>query len=238
MQTSQIQPLPSLDEARPRTITDQIFEVLYDRVVTLALPPGAKLSEAEVAAQMGVSRQPVRDAFFRLSQLGFIQIRPQRATTVTPISEEAVLQAYFIRRALEEAVMISAAATLKAQDLDDLALLIAQQDEAISTGRPEVFHALDDEFHHMICARAGLDFVWSLVKDNKGHMDRARYLSLSYNGGTAVGEHRQILAALKARDPAAAAGAVHRHLSRIEHIIARLHIDRPEVFAGTSEGTR
>ena len=73
--------LPTWQELRPRTVTDQIFELLYERVVNLSLPPGAKLSEAEVAAQMGVSRQPVRDAFYRLSQLGFIQIRPQRATT-------------------------------------------------------------------------------------------------------------------------------------------------------------
>ncbi|MDO5641037.1 MAG: GntR family transcriptional regulator, partial [Paracoccus sp. (in: a-proteobacteria)] len=147
MPTSQIQTLPQLDEARPRRVTDQIFEVLYDRVVDLSLPPGARLSEAEVAAQMGVSRQPVRDAFFRLSQMGFIQIRPQRATTVTPISEEAVLQAYFIRRALEEAVMRTAATRLEAQDIDDLAGLIKRQDEAIGAGRPEVFHILDDEFH-------------------------------------------------------------------------------------------
>ena len=57
------------------------------RSSTLDLPPGARLSEAEVARQMGVSRQPVRDAFCRLSQLGFLTIRPQRATTVSPISE-------------------------------------------------------------------------------------------------------------------------------------------------------
>lgn len=230
MQLRQPDALPTLDEQRAPTVTDQVFDVLYERVVNLSLPPGAKLSEAEVAAQMGVSRQPVRDAFYRLSQLGFIQIRPQRATTVTPISVEAVMQAYFIRRALEEATMREAALRLTPADWDGLERLIELQETANAAGDRAQFHALDDQFHHDICAAAGLEFVWTLVRDNKGHMDRARYLSLSYGASTAWIEHRQILAALRARDPEAAVAAIRDHLSRIEDIISRLKIDRPEVF--------
>ena len=222
--------LPPLEEPRSRTVTDQIFGLLYDRVVNLTLPPGAKLSEAEVAAQMGVSRQPVRDAFYRLSQMGFIQIRPQRATFVTPISEEAVLQAYFIRAALEEACMRVAAQRLTDDQLDALGHVLDLQAREIGAGNRAVFHALDDRFHHDICRFAGLEFVWTLVKDNKGHMDRARYLSLSYGADTALAEHGQILDALRRRDPDAAVAAIRQHLSRIEGIIARLRIDQPRVF--------
>lgn len=223
---------PPLDVMRTRTVTDQIFDVLYERVVNLTLAPGAKLSEIEVAQQMGVSRQPVRDAFYRLSQLGFIQIRPQRATTVTPISEDAVLQAYFIRSALEEACMRTAAQVLTTKQLDALDTLVQRQAAAVEAGERSRFHALDDQFHHDICKYAGLEFVWALIKENKGHMDRARYLSLSYGADIALQEHRQILTALRDRDGQSAAGAVKQHLSRIEAIIARLHIDRPDVFDG------
>lgn len=221
---------PVLDDLRGRTVTDQIFDLLYDRVVTLALPPGTRLSEAEVAAQMGVSRQPVRDAFYRLSQLGFIQIRPQRATTVTPISEDAVLQAYFIRAALEEACMRVAVQRLTDDNFDALAHLLDLQADKVEAGDGAGFHALDDRFHHDICRFAGLEFVWALIKDNKGHMDRARYLSLSYGAETAYVEHRQILNALRRRDADGAVSAIRQHLSRIEEIIARLRIDRPNVF--------
>ncbi|KGJ03215.1 transcriptional regulator, GntR family [Paracoccus halophilus] len=223
--------LPALDDPRPRTVTDQIFDLLYENVVDLSLPPGAKLSEAEVAAQMGVSRQPVRDAFYRLSQLGFIQIRPQRATTVTPISEEAVMQAYFIRLALEEACIRVACDTLTPANFDDLDRLIVQQEAALAADRRAEFHALDDRFHHDICAHAGLKFVWALVRENKGHMDRARYLSLSYNASIALDEHRRIMAALRARDPEAATTALRLHLGRIKEIVARLQIDQPDVFS-------
>ena len=151
MSVQELDSLPPLQDLRPRTVTDQIFEHLYARVVGLDLPPGAKLSEAEVAARMGVSRQPVRDAFYRLSQLGFIQIRPQRATTVTPISTEAVMQAYFIRSALEQATMRVAALTLQPSDWDGLERLIDLQEAASREDRRSDFHALDDQFHRDIC---------------------------------------------------------------------------------------
>ncbi|AMY70517.1 GntR family transcriptional regulator [Frigidibacter mobilis] len=222
--------LPPMEDLRPRSVTDQIFEALYSQVVNLTLPPGAKLSEAEVAAQMGVSRQPVRDAFYRLSQQGFIQIRPQRATTVTPISTEAVMQAYFIRSALEQATMRVAALQLQPADWDGLERLIDLQEGASQADNRGEFHALDDQFHHDICKASGKEFVWNLVRDNKGHMDRARFLSLSYGASTAYIEHRRILAALRARDPEAAVEAVRDHLSHIEHILERLRTDRPGII--------
>lgn len=88
-------------ENQQLSATDQVFQALYDAVVSVDLPPGTKVSEAEIASQLGVSRQPVRDAFFRLSNLGLLSIRPQRATLITQISLQAVYDAVFTRTALE-----------------------------------------------------------------------------------------------------------------------------------------
>lgn len=93
--------LPLIEAVARPSVTDQIFDEMRRRILSLELPPGTKVSEVEVGKQMGVSRQPVRDAFYRLSQLGFLQIRPQRATTVSLISGEAVMRARFIRTAVE-----------------------------------------------------------------------------------------------------------------------------------------
>lgn len=222
--------LPSLDDLRPRTVTDQVYDALYERVINLTLPPGARLSEAEVAAQMGVSRQPVRDAFYRLSQLGFILIRPQRATVVTPISEGAIRQAHFVREALEIACLREAALRLTPQQHDALEALVDRQQVALDADDRGLFHALDDQFHHDICAYAGLEFVWTLVRDNKGHMDRARYTSLSYNARNAMHEHCDILQALRERDAEKAVAAIRHHLSRINDTLERLRKERPEIL--------
>ncbi|SMO99395.1 GntR family transcriptional regulator [Paracoccus laeviglucosivorans] len=220
--------LPSLDDMRQRTVTDQVYDALYERVVDLTLKPGAKLSEAEVAAQMGVSRQPVRDAFYRLSQLGFINIRPQRATIVTPISEVAIRQAFFIRLALEIACIRAATTRLTVDQHEALGDVIARQAAAVAADDRAAFHALDDQFHHDICAGAQLEFVWNLIKDNKGHMDRARWLTLSYNAENAMREHKSILDGLQARDAEMATAEMTRHLTRIEETLARLRAERPD----------
>jgi DNA-binding GntR family transcriptional regulator len=223
--------LPALAPARPPTAADQIFEALYRQVMTLELPPGARLSEAEVAKGLGVSRQPVRDAFWRLSQLGFLLVRPQRATTVTRISRKAVLQARFIRTAIEIETLRVATERLGDADLAGLAALLDEQAQAVGAGDRERFHALDDEFHRQICQLSGLEFAWALVRENKAHMDRVRFLSLSHGAEAALEDHRVILAALTARDPAAAAQAMRTHLGRIEDIIARIGQTNADYFA-------
>lgn len=222
--------LPALDDMRPPTVTDQVFEQLYKRVIDLTLPPGSKLSEAEVAATMGVSRQPVRDAFYRLSQQGFIEIRPQRATVVTTISEEAILQAQFIRLALETACLRKAVERLTAEHLEALEELIERQAEAVAGDKRAEFHMLDDQFHHDICDYSGLEFAWTLIKETKGHMDRARYLSLSFGAARALAEHRDIMRALRARDAESAVIACEMHLGRIAEIFSRLRADNPNAF--------
>ena len=222
--------LRSIDAIRPASVTEAVFDELYDRVVTLDLPPGSRLSEAEVARQMGVSRQPVRDAFYRLSQLGFLQIRPQRPTTVTRISEEAVHQARFIRTALEVETTAGAVERLGASDLTGLDTMIEVQRRAVDAHDKLQFHALDDEFHRTICRLSGHEYAWTLIRDNKAHMDRVRYLSLSFGAESALSDHERILAALHERDAGLAVEWMRMHLSRIEGIIAQIRSDHDEYF--------
>jgi GntR family transcriptional regulator, rspAB operon transcriptional repressor len=222
--------LRSIDSIRAASAADLVFEEIYDRIVALDLLPGARLSEADVARQMGVSRQPVRDAFYRLSQLGFLQIRPQRPTTVTRISEEAVHRARFIRTALEVATVGVAVETLEEDGLAELEAMLGQQRTAVTDGDRRRFHALDDEFHRTICRLAGHEYAWTLIRDNKAHMDRVRYLSLSFESEIVLEDHAHILDALRARDEAAAVELIRLHLSRIGGIIAQIRTDHGEYF--------
>ena len=93
--------LPLLEQTSRPSVADMVFDELHRQILSLDLLPGTKISEVEIAKAMGISRQPVRDAFYRLSKIGFLIIRPQRATTVSKISLHAVLQARFIRTAIE-----------------------------------------------------------------------------------------------------------------------------------------
>lgn len=227
--------LPTITpQARP-SVADQVFKLLQQRILTLELPPLTKISEADIAKRLGVSRQPVREAFKRLERLGFLQIRPQSGTVVSLISEEAILRARFIRTALEVQMVRTACEVLTPEDIAALRSLIDQQRIAADNGDAALFHRLDEDFHGGICARSGHDYVWELIHDHKAHMDRVRMLSLSANSQQlALQEHIQILNAIAAKDPTAAAEAMTRHLSRIEVLIAQIKTQNHDWFVDTS----
>jgi DNA-binding GntR family transcriptional regulator len=235
MQTTKIQEnyaLPLLDTAARSTVADEVFSVLQDRILTLKLPPDTKISEAEIASLMGVSRQPVREAFKRLATLGFLVIRPQSGTTVSLISEEAVLRARFIRMALEVQTGRTACTEIDADGLAALSDLIAAQNAAIADQDREKFHTLDDLFHREICKQAGVAYVWDVIRENKAHMDRVRMLTLDTSSQkNALAEHVAILDALRLRAPDAVAQAVTGHLSRIIDQMTALKHTRHAWFA-------
>ena len=92
-----------------RTAVDEIFDHLRAEIDALRLRPGDRISEAEIAARFGVSRQPVRDAFTRLANLDLLLIRPQRATEVKRFSAREIEKSRFVRAAVEAEVLRRAA---------------------------------------------------------------------------------------------------------------------------------
>lgn len=223
----------SLAQLRGPSAADLVFEELYRQIVEARLLPGAKLSEQDVARQMQVSRQPVRDAFYRLSKLGLVHIQPQRATTVALVSEKAVLQARFVRTALETETARVAAGNLAPETVRTLEGLLAAQEAAVEAQDRIRFHTLDDEFHQAICAAAGQPFVWSLIRENKAHMDRVRWMSLSFGARLAYDDHVRLFRTLVDGDPEAAATEMRIHLSRIVDTVALFRREQPDFFEPT-----
>src|SRR5690606_1069005 len=90
----------------------QVYDWLHGRILRGELEPGARLSETEIAGQAGVSRQPVREAFIRLTATGLAEVRPQRGTFIGRISINAVLSARLIREAVESDLIRMVSANL------------------------------------------------------------------------------------------------------------------------------
>ncbi|SFR52991.1 transcriptional regulator, GntR family [Yoonia tamlensis] len=212
------------------TATDQVFQALYSQIVSLELAPGAKVSEAEVARSLGVSRQPVRDAFYRLSELGFMLIRPQRATTVTYISPQALHDARFIRCALEVECLRAAIARATDDDIARLDNHLAGQQAALDSGDKIAFHHLDDSFHELICNIAGHPKAWVIIHDQKVHLDRLRYLSLTVGAQTALDDHVAIMNCIRSGDADRAETELRAHLARILDVLDKVIATHPELI--------
>ena len=224
-------PLRTLEPLNRPSVADTVFDELHSQILLLELPPGTKMSEVEVAKALGVSRQPVRDAFYRLSKLGFLSIRPQRATLVSQISSTGVLQARFVRNALEAETVRTACRVLTPADHAALDIILEKQRQAVEARDAVSFHGFDDQFHKEICERSGLGFAWDIIRENKAHMDRVRFLSLSFASRDAFNDHLEVMDAIRVRDEERAMHHMRIHLSRIKEQIVRIRADHERYFA-------
>jgi DNA-binding GntR family transcriptional regulator len=107
-------------------------------IVDMEIPPGARLSEQEIAERYGVSPQPVREALIGLGHTGLVSVLPQRGTVVVKISTRLMLQAQFVRESIEAAVARQAAMNFVPYSRARLAALLARQGERRRAAMPSV----------------------------------------------------------------------------------------------------
>lgn len=210
--------------------TDQIHRSLRADILSAALLPGAAMSEARMALQFGVSRTPVREAFKRLVEEGFLVVVPQVGTFVAPIDLAAVYDSQFVRETLECRTVALAAERIDAEGRARLDALVAQQASAMQAGDRVAFFRHDEAFHAELSRLAGHPSVWSMIEAVKAQLDRVRCLSLETPAWSdmILGEHRTIAAHVASGDAAGAQTAMRAHLRTVFdaiETIAQAHID-------------
>ncbi|MEM6373087.1 MAG: GntR family transcriptional regulator [Pseudomonadota bacterium] len=215
-----------------RTSVDDIFDYLYDEILSLRLRPGDKISEAEVATRFGVSRQPVRDAFSRLATRDLLLIRPQRATEVARFSSREITKSRFVRAAIEQEVLRRAARLCDGAGAARLDAAIAAQEKVAHNDDVDAFTRLDYDFHKSLCQIAEVEFAFDVIMAEKSKVDRLCTLSLSKVDRVPelIDDHRAIAAAVKANDEDAAVACGLRHLSRLDRTIEQISVTNANYF--------
>lgn len=217
---------------RQATIGHRVFEALKHAIVQLQLRPGNLLSEAEVARQLGVSRQPVREAFIKLAEVGLVEIRPQRGTFVVLISRRDVENARFIREAIEVAVARKAAEEADAASIARIRETLVAQREACGKGDIAGFLRHDEAFHQAIARSVDCEHAWRLLENLKAQMDRVRYLSmpLATPVEALITQHEAVLEAIEAHSPDNAEAAMRQHLAEILKSLPKVAAANPDLF--------
>ncbi|MEP2922243.1 GntR family transcriptional regulator [Sulfitobacter sp.] len=207
-----------------RTSVDEVFDYLHDQITSLELLPGDKISEADIAARFGISRQPVRDAFSRLANLDLLLIRPQRATEVRRFSMREIEKSRFVRAAVEKEILRRASALCSPEGAAKLDAAILEQNEALEKRDVDRFGTLDYEFHKTICEIAQADFAFDVIMTEKAKVDRLCRLALSKERRLPdlVTDHKKIAEAIKAHDAEKAVEVGVFHLSRLDETIEQI----------------
>lgn len=215
-----------------RTSVDDIFDHLHNEIRLLRLRPGDKISEADIAGQFGVSRQPVRDAFNRLAALDLLLIRPQRATEVKRFSMREITKSRFVRAAIEQEVLRRAAQYCDAAGAGALDASLIAQEKAVAVEDVEAFGKCDYEFHGVLCNIAQADFAYDVILAEKSKVDRLCILSLSKGDRLPdlVEDHRDIAEAVKSHNATKAVAAGLQHLSRLDETIQEISTTNANYF--------
>lgn len=217
-----------LDQAS--AISPQIYARLRDAIIRNKFAPGDRISESEIGRACSVSRQPVREAFIKLAGEGLLAILPQRGTVITKINYTAVLDARFLREAIEADIVAILAASPDPNLIRELqAQLTVQRD--VAQANPLAFIELDDRFHRTLADAAGKRGAWRLIEGLKSQMDRVRFLSLGhFPVQKLVAQHAAIVDRIGSDDPAGANAAIRGHLREVLSDLPRIQAANPNFF--------
>lgn len=197
---------------RPRSLRDQVYDRLRSAIFSGELAAGAPIIEAEIAANLGASRTPVREALRRLESEGMLEPRGARGSIVRELKSDEVECIFEIREALEALAARRAARRMTAKDARGLESLIAQmRAHAADAGEME---RLDTEFHDRILALADGVRLKRMLGDLRADILPWRFIALATlaRRTATADEHSAMLAAMRDRNEDAIALATIAHI--------------------------
>ncbi|MFF7467947.1 FCD domain-containing protein [Streptomyces sp. NPDC008092] len=201
--------VPKLE--RPGPLRDRVYEALLELITTRSLQPGQHLVESELAGHLGVSRQPVREALQRLNTEGWVDLRPAQGAFVHEPTEDEADQLLTVRTLLEAEAARLAAANAGSAGVAALESLCAEGEKAVAADEVDAAVALNAAFHAKIMALAGNTVLAELAAQVDRRV-RWYYTPVARQRGRQSWiEHRELIAAITARDEQLATTLMREH---------------------------
>jgi DNA-binding GntR family transcriptional regulator len=211
---------------RPAGLGDQVYRTLREYLGSHVIVPGQRLQEAPLAMQLGVSRTPVREALARLESEGLIAA-DGRSFVVPVLSDADVDEIYELRGLIEPAALAQVATAADgAQALASTAAALRDAEAADRRDDAEAFIEANARFHACWHALISNRRLLRAIDLGAGHVRYLRVLTLNNAAArkAALAGMRNILAALRKRDPDRAARVMSEHLRVARHHL-RLVLD-------------
>lgn len=213
-------PLPKdlhlgVDVASRRPLRDETYTTLRRAILSGVFAPGDRLVQHDVAARLGLSRSPVREALQRLEQEGLVQSTRQ-GLVVRGLDPTEVEELYRIRANLEAYAARLAARNFRAEHLPPFQAALAKGAAALKANDDEGVADAGFQFHETLAEITGNRRLVLLLASITEEIDRFRRINLTITprGVMALAEHHQLLEALTAHDEEAAARLMSEHVER------------------------
>jgi len=212
---------PDLELRSRIRLVDEVAQLLRERIYSGAFAPGAKLRQEELADQLRVSRTPLREALRVLERDGLVQAEPGRGVRVVEADPEQLLEAYYLREAVDGVAARLAAERATPADVARLHAQLERQRAAIEPWDAAAYTLANVEFHTMVMQLSANRFVMAelpLVRMTSQVFTPVKLVPEA-RGKAAVLDHAAIVEAIEEHDPEAAERMARAHIAAT---IARL----------------
>ena len=226
------------NKVQAQSLVDVVAERIEAAIIAGQLEPGAKLSEQGLAASLGVSRGPLREAIRRLEGRKLLERTPNIGVRVAQLSLRDLNEILQLREALEGMAARLAAANMSDAEIAELAKLLEShaKQKSVQEGKGYYQDSKDFDFHFRIVSASGNERLIQTLTGDLYYLLRVyRYRSSTKPGRAkaALREHKAIVAALKKRDSDAAEQAMRTHLRN-----ARAYVEEQLAAEGEGEGAK
>jgi len=214
-------------------IEDEVYEKLKKAIYRRHIRPSSKLVEGTIAERMGVSRTPVRAAFKKLEQEGFLKIVPKKGAFVVQPTIEEIHQAFAVRILLEQETAFLAAQHIEEEQIQTFLALLEEEKSLFVARDLENYYHFNDNFHYRIAELSGNQVLYQYVQNI---VSRTTIFLLLFDPffqmeiNPSIDEHLNIVKALEAKNPEGCRQAMR------EHLLSALHGMKLEEMAESSEG--
>ncbi|PLW75370.1 GntR family transcriptional regulator [Cohaesibacter celericrescens] len=203
--------------AKPKSLTDQAYEVIREAILTNELKPETLWTDRELSEKFGLSRTPVREAVLRLKTQKLVEILPRRGTRILPLSVDDIREIQQLSKALE----LEAARSISLQDdrterAKDIGRAVEAMEQAIETEDRQSWVKADMQFHRAIMFACNNNRLCDMYLSMRELTDRARFFTMHVRElpRKSTVEHRQIYEAICTGDSIRLAELYHAHWAR------------------------
>ena len=207
----------------PRTLAERAFELLHAAILNGDIRPGERLRIDALAAMLGMSHLPIREAIRRLESVGLAAHVPHRGASVTALSLDDLRELYEARLLLEPAIIARAARSFTDEDAAAARAALERQAQAEREGAMAEIWRAHTEFHFALYRPSRATWLLALVQPLWDSSQRYRMTIAPLSGARrrreAEREHKQMLAACTKGDAERAALVLHDHLVKTANLI-------------------
>ncbi len=208
------------------SLVDYALEYLAGAIISGELRPGEQIKEEDVASRLGISRPPLREAFKALEMEGLVVRKPRKGVFVSEIREKDVWEIYTLKMALYGLATYLAVGNAASRDLQRLERTVERMEGCLAKRPPDVarYQIYHEEFHGLIMDMAGNQRLKKIAWSLHNQVKRFSYRSLTHEEHlrNSCMRHREILQALRERDPGRAEDLSRQHVMEALEFLRRI----------------